>query len=298
MTLYEYILDEKKRLEDNIRDLHKRMDNCPPGSLVVQKNGSRYKFYHQLTSDNSKEKTLVYLRKTAKDQEMIQQLAIKKMLRMKLINRQNEIKSLDAYISIHDKNQEESNRRDSQAAAVLAAVGHNFPEYPSKELSDLLTDFNSFPGQPHFRTDTELSKELTLWQQAEYSKNPLNPEGLIIPSARNEMVRSKSEAFIAISLDAHNIPYRYECALPLKYNTVYPDFTIRHPLNGKLIIWEHFGMMDDPEYAGKTAKKIKQYIQEGFIPNKTLFMTFESDERPLDFREVTFIIEEMILRTW
>lgn len=30
--------------------------------------------------------------------------------------------------------------------------------------------------------------------------------------------------------------------------SIHPDFTVRHPITGKRIYWEHFGMMDDQEY--------------------------------------------------
>ncbi|MFQ8777759.1 MAG: hypothetical protein ACLR78_10425 [Roseburia sp.] len=67
-------------------------------------------------------------------------------------------------------------------------------------------------------------------------------------------MRSKSEAMIAMLLHLNAIPYRYECALSLGGVTLFPDFTIRHPVTGVLYYWEHFGLMDDPAYAKTPAR--------------------------------------------
>ena len=65
-------------------------------------------------------------------------------------------------------------------------------------------------------------------------------------AAGSLFVRSKSEAFIASSLSDKGIPFRYECAAKIAGTVIYPDFTIRHPLSGKLCLWEHFGLIDRP----------------------------------------------------
>ena len=148
----------------------------------------------------------------------------------------------------------------------------------------------------HFAVNhPDVSEELKNWQQSEFQTNPDHPERRNIPAAGGIMVRSKSEAFIAFALSEHSIPFRYECALDIGFRTLYPDFTIMYPCPGQRKIWEHFGMMDDPEYVHKTANKLRTYIENGFIPDKTLFMTFESLSDPFDFEKVLFIIEKMIL---
>lgn len=81
----------------------------------------------------------------------------------------------------------------------------------------------------------------------------------------------------------------------LENEVYYPDFTIRHPVSGKEIIWEHFGMMHDPDYVNKTAQKARTYILNGYIPNETLLMTFENESHPFDVQEIIDIIERWIL---
>lgn len=109
------------------------------------------------------------------------------------------------------------------------------------------------------------------------------------------MVRSKSEALIAMSLYSHNIPFRYEAALQIGAGIIYPDFTIRHPASGKIIYWEHFGLMDDSSYRQRTVSKLQFYISHGYIPNIHLITTYETRENPLGTDEIERIIAAQFL---
>ena len=73
------------------------------------------------------------------------------------------------------------------------------------------------------------------------------------------------------------------------------DFTIRHPLTGKLYYWEHFGMMDNPEYVSHACQKIKLYCDCGFIPSINLLLTFETRECPLGIDPIEKIMREYFL---
>jgi hypothetical protein len=39
--------------------------------------------------------------------------------------------------------------------------------------------------------------------------------------------------------------------------SIYPDFTIRHPVTGEVYYWEHFGMMDNENYAHNVYSKLQ-----------------------------------------
>lgn len=71
-------------------------------------------------------------------------------------------------------------------------------------------------------------------------------------------------------LHNNQTPFRYECALHLGFETIYPDFTILHPLSKKIIYWEHFGLMDNENYIKNVCFKIQQYAQNGIIPSVNL----------------------------
>ena len=97
------------------------------------------------------------------------------------------------------------------------------------------------------------------WAGEPYEKNPINPEGLTCRSEYGLSVRSKSESIIASQLERYNIPFRYEALLQLEDQIYYPDFTILNPQDNWVIYWEHFGMVDDPEYARQMDNKLAEY---------------------------------------
>jgi ATP-dependent exoDNAse (exonuclease V) alpha subunit len=109
---------------------------------------------------------------------------------------------------------------------------------------------------------------------------------LIHRSGRGEPMRSKSEVIIADQLAAAGIDYEYETKLVgLDGQTRLPDFTIVDDDSGKVFYWEHCGMLGDPGYARKWAKKLDWYRAQQILPHKegggergTLVVT-EDDEK-------------------
>lgn len=97
-----------------------------------------------------------------------------------------------------------------------------------------------------------------------------------------ENVRSKSEVIIANKLASKGIPYLYEFPMKLGESMCFPDFTILNPVTKKVMIWEHFGMMDDPNYNTRALKKLNLYQRCGYIQGVNLIVTFESTQVPLD----------------
>lgn len=117
------------------------------------------------------------------------------------------------------------------------------------------------------------------WNGSKWLKNEYKNENLIFGTNRGEMVRSKSEKIIADLLFANkNIEYKYECAIILEENgyPVFPDYIVLNYTTGRIYIWEHIGMMDNPDYANDFVKKYNRYIGAGFILGIDLFFTIES----------------------
>ena len=102
---------------------------------------------------------------------------------------------------------------------------------------------------------------------------------------KNERVRSKSEIIIADELYRYEIPYRYEMPLVLedwgKSVIFRPDFTVMNKKSGKIYIWEHFGMMDNPEYFEKNIRKLDIYEKNGFLLGENLLLSHETSKTPL-----------------
>ena len=137
------------------------------------------------------------------------------------------------------------------------------------------------------------------WLSKSVSVLDIKPEDLICPSLKGKLFRSKSEATIADYLDENNIIYIYERKLVLSSGIVYPDFTIYLPATKRIIIWEHFGRMDDLDYFDKTSEKINDYETNGFNLGSNFFCTFESKRSPLNKNVVKSIIARIIEdNTW
>ncbi len=114
-----------------------------------------------------------------------------------------------------------------------------------------------------------------------------------------ERVRSKSEMIIADELYRYHIPYHYEMPLELnnwgKIVTCRPDFTVMSRSEGKKYIYEHFGMMDNPDYAEKNMKKLDLYEKNGYILGKNLIITHETSKSPLIIGVIDTYIEHYFL---
>ena len=110
---------------------------------------------------------------------------------------------------------------------------------------------------------------------------------------KGERVRSKTEKIIADTLYHLNIPYRYEYPLNLKgYGIIYPDFTLLDQKTRENVYWEHFGMMENPEYCSKAMKKIDLYGRNGYYTSKNLLLTFESTSQPINTATVSKMLRD------
>lgn len=112
-----------------------------------------------------------------------------------------------------------------------------------------------------------------------------------IITEKGEAVRSKSEKIIADKLYMKEIPYVYEQPLYLKgYGYVVTDFKILNVRTKKEYYLEHFGMMDDYEYAKNAIKKIECFQKNEIYPGEKLLITLEASDSPLNM----IILEKMV----
>ena len=118
-------------------------------------------------------------------------------------------------------------------------------------------------------------------------------------SVKGERVRSKSELIIADELYRYHVPYHYEKPLILedwgKEIIVRPNFTVMNPSNGKIYIYEHFGMMDNAAYVEKNIAKLDLYEKNGFLIGKNLILTHETSKKPLVVGVVDNYIENFLI---
>ena len=106
----------------------------------------------------------------------------------------------------------------------------------------------------------------------------------------------KSEIMIADALFHAKVPYRYEFPVRIKGRGIFhPDFLCLNRRTGKEVVWEHFGLMDNPEYAANALEKIALYAQNGFVLGSGFIYTMETSVRPLSSRLVKQLIEAHFL---
>lgn len=139
-------------------------------------------------------------------------------------------------------------------------------------------------------------KLIERWSSQQYtSKGFESSDKTDFYTRRGERVRSKSEVLIANTLYEAGVPYHYEYPIKLGRYTVYPDFLVLNKNTMQTFVWEHLGMMDNPEYVEPCLKKIKDYSTHGWVQGKNLLLTFESARCPISTRLIRMIIEQNLL---
>lgn len=127
------------------------------------------------------------------------------------------------------------------------------------------------------------------WQAFRYTPKEIDPQLPVILTSAGLQVRSKSEVIIAETLTKLQVPFRYEAPRQIGGKNFHPDFTCLNIRTRQEFIWEHFGLMDNPEYVESTVWKIQFYRHHGYNLGENLILTFEDKKHPftvLDAEEI------------
>ena len=243
------------------------LKNAPKGKLKIVKKRSSVQFYHR-QSASDKNGTYLNKKKLLLTKGLAQKrynLAVEKVLR-------KQIAVLDDFI-------------ENYSGSELAEIYENSVPQLKELITPIILPLKDFVDQ---------------WQTVEYQGLPFDDVENEYYTEKGERVRSKSEIIIANALNRAGVPYRYEFPVRIKegtfngtkYNAVfYPDFYCLNEKTGEEIIWEHFGLMDNPEYVKNAILKIVQYAENGFVCGKNLIYTMESVVCPLNSKFVKRVIE-------
>ena len=241
----------------------KSIKRAPEGTLVLSECRGTVQYYHKTNCNQKKGK---YISK--KNEKLIKELAQKD------------------YDSNFWQEIEKEKRNISKILGLL----------PKKELTETyerLSERRKELVEPHVLTDEQYAEQ---WTNSQYMEKTFLDNMPVLITERGERVRSKSEKIIADKLYSMGIPYKYECPLKLRgYGTVYPDFTILNIQSRQEIYLEHFGIMDNPQYASKAIIKLESYLKNGIHLGKNLLITFETYQRPLDTRLLEQMLKEFVL---
>ena len=259
MDLEKRLQNEKAQILDKIELLKEQLKTAPPGNLQYIKRNNQFFYYHVLRDSTGLQKKYI----SKKESSLLRSLALKKLNSLYLRQAEAEITAIDKYLKYHLSLEKMKEQYDHHIGAGIEAL-----------LPDHLTS-----------TDAEQ------WANASYEKLSYRPTDLKHPTARGEKVRSKSEMIIANSLYSSGIPYRYEALVLIGGEPYYPDFMILHPITQKIVLWEHFGIMDSSEYLERFIQKISTYCRYGYIPSQNLICTFETKNNPLNSNYVATLIQ-------
>ncbi|MBR1989653.1 MAG: hypothetical protein IJ987_04195 [Firmicutes bacterium] len=120
---------------------------------------------------------------------------------------------------------------------------------------------------------------------------PYRPEGLRFETAAGCKVRSKSEVIIADALYFSELTFDHE--KPTAFGLL-PDFTITLS-DGSTVIWEHFGLINDPVYRLRMFEKLSIYQANGFYPGRNLILSFDGPDGTISSKEIFRLIEIYLL---
>lgn len=181
--------------------------------------------------------------------------------------------------------------RSSQLERILR-------DYEDNEIETIYTSLH--PARRSLVTPVEAleipwAERREKWLEIPYQALGLREEDRYYLTNNHEKVRSKSEKILADLFFRLGIAYKYECPLYFEDQSVlYPDFTFLDPHTNQEIYWEHFGMMDDPNYARNCLRKINTYANQGIILYDRLLASFETGESSLDERVVHYWINKKL----
>jgi len=132
------------------------------------------------------------------------------------------------------------------------------------------------------------------WGDGDYEQSDYRPENKIHVTSRGLKVRSKSELIICENLYANNVEFRYEQILKIGDRTFAPDFTIKRK-DGKIIYWEHCGLVENEGYMASHRNKIRTYEGAGIVPWDNLIVTYDNPDGTLNIRIIDSEIQNKIL---
>ena len=257
--MFDYFDHRISYLKNEISSLESSITAAPVGRLRVYANG-QYSRWVLLLPDGSKK----YIRKTEKETAR------------KLWRKQQDIDRLNFL---------------KKELAILDRSGSALKKLYLPEKSKAILHTNSYMAK-----DIADFSKVDDWASLPYQKNPYKRDEMTEQGPFDEKMRSKSEVIIGMALVMHDIKYRYECEFPLNGRSVYPDFMIKRPSDEKIVIWEHFGMWDVPEYQRSAIEKINEYLSSGLVPYEDFIYSIETGDAHLNPELVNDMIRAFILR--
>ena len=272
--MYTHMQAYRSKLLQEAEQYRAQLKTLPKGKLICTHDGRHTKWYVRRNDKTE------YLSK--KKRSLAEKLAARRFCQEKIDHLQKEIAAIDRYLK-HSPITALQKPDSSEKGGAALSSGFDPADRmlaPESAFCDLLA--------PYFKSKHQLIAD---WLAEPYEHSCKYPDGLTQQCPSGHTVRSKSEQLIDYALYERGLAFRYECGVDIDGVMFYPDFMILHPVTGKIILWEHCGMMDDPAYVEKFLIKLQAYIAAGYIPSVNLIFTFETEASPLTMKHVQDMIE-------
>ena len=274
-----------KRLRKRLAELNaalgkkqKELEELPEGHLRIAQTSHKPQYYHYIDPKDFKG---VFIPRSKDD--FARKLAQKDYDQKVLKLLKNEINAITTCLSKICK----SGSTPAENASTATKLGDLYAKMcPARQR--LVT--------PVTLTTEQYAKQ---WLSVNWQGRPFTPDTAIHTTSSGIQVRSKSEVLIADALTRMGIPFRYEYPLKLRRPsgdivTFHPDFLCLNVESRSEFYWEHFGLMDDPDYSNNAAGKLRLYTENGIIAGRNLIITMETQKEPLTTRLVERIIKELL----
>lgn len=274
----EQLIKEKKKLENELEKIKKRLKDVPRGRIYVKQKGRRVEYYYKKERENVNSKEI---------QDALQQTLSKTEKSGKYIKKEH----MNIARQIAQRDYDSSLLQTVEKR--IKAIEDFLIKYKKTNISQIYEKTNEHRRILLGEAIISEKEYVKRWENIEYTGKNFTDDAIEIYSNRGERVRSKSEKIIADRLQILGIPYRYEYPLKLKDDvTVYPDFTLLNIDTKEEIYLEHCGLMNEQSYVDNLMFKFKSYERNGIYLGVNLFITYESNRYPFNGK----VLDELIKR--
>ncbi len=260
MNYFSLLKQRKDELDQSITKAQKITNSPVPGRIEIAHQGPHFRYY---LISSGKKRTYLKVSELGRAKKIVEHNYATQFLRLA----KKESRLLHQLSNLYENNH--------------AFICHEKLHPGRKALTS-----------PLLMSDDEYAAQWMAKPNLQDNTYPLNS---VFYTENGELVRSKSEKIIADKLKHLNVPYKYEFALKLNRTVYFPDFTILNKTTRQTYYWEHFGLIDQPEYRNSMIQKIEAYTKSNIIVGKNLIITFETKDQPLSVKQVDTIIKEIFL---
>lgn len=249
-----------------IQKIEEISPKCFGKSLKVLKNHNSYQYYIRRSG---KDGNGIYISKENKD------------LAILLANREYLIKVL------------------KEIESEIKCLGKFTKKWKDKSLCSVYEKFSTGKRlliTPLIFTNEQYAEN---WKKQDYPKKPFTESAVEFYTSTGIRVRSKSEIILAETLTRLEIPFRYEFPVKMKTKNdvqivFHPDFYCLNVRTREEVIWEHFGMMDNPEYVENVVEKIDIYHENDYFEGENLIFTMENKQCPLTTKKIEQLVNKYL----